>query len=345
MRVLVTGAGGFIGRAFALRLASAGTAVRAFARAGSDMTMLEQAGVEVVRGDIRERSMVLNAIRGCSHVMHLAAQKTQRGVAASAYHDTNVTGTQHVIDACLQHGVARLVYVSTLGVHGFVTGGVLDESSPLRPNTPYRHTKLLGEQLVVHQHLLKGLPAVVARISSVVGPGAKGWLPLARGIDSERITLIGGGSNYIDLVSLDDMLDGLTRCLITPDIDGRCYVLGAGAPVTMNTFSELIARAVCKTAPRRGPPLLPYRVVLRGLSLVYRRTSLHTQFGHSREVLVASKRTSSQRAMVELGYHPAPRIDSAVESMIRQFVHDGLLPSSRSSGAGDVGDTHGKTTR
>jgi dihydroflavonol-4-reductase len=329
MRVLVTGATGFLGRSLCLRLADEGTAVRALVRASAavsaESAALERAGVELAPGDVREPGSVRDAMRGCTHVVHLAARKTAAGTPASAYHAVNVRGTANVAEAARVEGITRLVYGSALGVHGFSTGALLDESSPVRPNTPYRRTKWLGERLLREAHARHALPVVVARISTVVGAGARSWLPFARLTQEGRLRLIGDGTNRMDLVPVDDLIDGLRRCAMVPGVEGRCYVLGSGEPWTVRAFAAAVAAALGAPAPDRGPPAAPYRALLHVASFVFRTTGLHSEFAHGREVLVTDKRSSSARARAELGYAPTRTVAAAIDAMIAGFVADGRL--------------------
>ena len=329
MRVLVTGATGFLGRAMALRLCADGVAVRALVREGRDAAVLERAGVELAPGDVREAASVRDAMRGCTHVIHLAAQKTATGLSAAAYHAVNVRGTAHVAEAARAEGVTRLVYGSALGVHGFVTRGPLDESSPIRPNTPYRRTKWQGEVVLREAHARHALPVVVARISSVVGAGARSWLPFARSVEAGRLRLIGDGANHLDLVVVDDLIDGLRRCATVPGVEGRHYVLGSGESWTVRAFAAAVAGALGAPAPAPGLPAAPYRALLRAASLLFRITALHSEFAHDREVLVADKHASSARARAELGYEPTRPVAAAIDAMIAGFVADGRLRAPR----------------
>ena len=322
MRVLVTGATGFIGGAVARRLAHDGHDVRALARPHADVRSLVTAGIEAVDGDVRDRVSLGVAMRGCSHVVHLAAAK---GGSTALLDDVNVRGTANAVDAARVAGVQRFVYGSTMGVHGFVTGGRLDERSPVRPNTPYRRAKWEAERIARDAHAHAGVPVVVARISTVVGAGAMGWVPLARDVAAGRLRLIGDGSNAIDLVAVNDVANGLVRCTTVPDIDGRCYVLGAGEETTVACFVAMVARALGAPAPRPGPFAVPYRTALNASALAFRATGLASARVHDREVLVADKRTSSARARTELGYDPSTPVETAVRAMIDRYVADGIV--------------------
>jgi dihydroflavonol-4-reductase len=324
-RTLVTGATGFLGGALAMRLARDGRAVRALVRRESDANALAAAGVELASGDVRDSAAVREAMRGCTHVVHLAAKRAGAGVPARAMLDVNVRGTANVAAAASAEGVARLVYGSSLGVHGFVAGAVIDERSPIRPNTHYRRSKWIAEQLLRDERDRSGLPVVVARISTVVGPGASAWLPLTRLVASGRMRLLGDGANHIDLIAVDDLVDGLLLCATTTSAERGCYVLGSATPSTVAWFVGSIARALEVPAPRAGPPVAPYRWMLWTAQLAFRATGLDPRFVHAREVLVADKRASSELARAELGYAPHASVDDAVRAMIARFVEDGQV--------------------
>ena len=210
--------------------------------------------MELAFGDVRELATVQDAMRGCSHVVHLAAAKTIHNVSRAEYHAVNVRGTRNLTDAARTEGVTRFVYGSAIGVHGFVAGQSLNESSPARPNTRYRLSKWMGENVVQDAHRREGLPSVVARISTAVGRDAKGWLPFARAIQEDRLRLIGDGTNQIDLVAVADLVDGLWQCATVPGVEGRVYMLGSSQPQTVGTFAAEIARRLGSRAPRRGLP-------------------------------------------------------------------------------------------
>ena len=112
-RVLVTGGGGFLGSAISARLVKRGDAVCSLSR--GDYPKLAAMGVDQIRGDIRDRQTVENACAGVELVFHVAAKPPPWG-KYSDYFETNVTGTQNVIDGCIRNNISRLVYTSTPSV-------------------------------------------------------------------------------------------------------------------------------------------------------------------------------------------------------------------------------------
>ena len=325
-RVLITGATGLIGGALARSLSGDGEAVRALVRPGPAADALRAAGIETAEGDIRDAQVVRAAIRGCSHVVHVAAQRTARGVALTDYHAVNVGGTEHVARAAAAEGVARVVYGSTLGVYGFVTGPPIDEATPVRPNTPYRRTKWLGATRLHDAAVQDGLPSVIVCISSVVGPGAWIWLSYCRLVDAGRLRLIGGGANATDVVALDDLVAGLRLALTVPGVDGQTYALGGGEDVRARDVAGLVAAALGRPVPSVGPPAGPYHLLAHVSTLAFLATGHILLFAHAREGMVSEKAVVVARARAELGYDP--RNDVAIDAMVADFRDRGDLAAA-----------------
>ena len=149
MKALVTGGGGFLGKAIAGRLLERGDEVRSFSR--SEHPALTLMGVEPCRGQLNDAAAVLRAVEGCDIVFHVAAKAGVWG-PYEEYYQANVVGTRHVIDACRQCGVKRLVYTSSPSVvfDGTDMEGV-DESVPYPKHfdSYYPQTKSEAEQLVL----------------------------------------------------------------------------------------------------------------------------------------------------------------------------------------------------
>ncbi len=179
-RVLVTGAGGFIGSHLVERLAEGGSLVRAFIRynsAGSwgwlehmDESLRDR--VEVIAGDIRDAQTVRQAVAGCETVFHLAALI---GIpysysAPDSYVATNVTGTLNVVQAARDTGVARVVHTSTSEVYGTAQEVPINEDHPLNPQSPYAATKVGADQIALSYHRSFGTPVVVLRPFNTYGP-------------------------------------------------------------------------------------------------------------------------------------------------------------------------------
>ncbi len=208
--VLVTGASGGLGSAVVERLRAQGMRVRVLVR-----RLPEEApeGMEIAQGDLGDPVAVDRAVRGAEMVIHVGA--AMKGGWDEHYGGT-VLGTRHVIDACLKHGVHKLVHISSLSVvdwAGAPAGSRLSEVTPLEPRAEdrgaYTRAKLEAEQLVTQAVQENGLPAVILRPGQIFG----GRIPLvtpavARRVGKRWLTL-GNGKLPLPLVYLDDVVDAI----------------------------------------------------------------------------------------------------------------------------------------
>jgi dihydroflavonol-4-reductase len=153
MKVLVTGATGFIGAAVARHLVSAGTDVRVLVRPNSDLRNLRGIQVEQVHGDLRDRDSLRRALIGCRQLYHVAAHYALWAKDPTVFYDINVTGTRVLLKAAREVGTERIVYTSTIGAIGLPpTGGVGTEQTPVSLSQMaghYKRSKYLAEQEVL----------------------------------------------------------------------------------------------------------------------------------------------------------------------------------------------------
>jgi nucleoside-diphosphate-sugar epimerase len=286
MRILVTGAAGFIGSHLVARLLDTSAHVRALVRPGTDASRLEAKGVDVARGDIRDAASVRKAMAGREIVYHLV--KAPNGSPVRLLDSVNALGTANVGRAAAEAGVLRLVHASSAAVYGSaLSGSVLREDTPLRPDSAYGRSKRRAEQAVP--------TATIARIATVIGPGAKGWGGLFAAIEAKRFRMPGAGLNYHHLVDVADLVDGLLLCAATPNVEGRAYNLAGAEPIRLRDLLRLIVQELgMGDAP---PPPIP-----ASLLRVYRRIS---------------------DAVVPIAGVPLPRAES-----IAHFLHDRVLDIS-----------------
>ncbi len=170
MKVLVTGATGFIGSHLTRSLLADGYDVRALARPTSNARELEKLGAEIVRGDLLDPEAIARALQGCGRVYHMAAQMLRPGVSRRTYFSVNVDGTRNLARACAGRDLDRFVFASSSGVYGIIRNPPVDENTPINPTSPYRESKWLGEKAVHEELAGKGPPAVIVRLSGHDGP-------------------------------------------------------------------------------------------------------------------------------------------------------------------------------
>lgn len=243
--VLVTGGGGFLGRAIVTRLVGMGETVCSFNR--STYALLEELGVEQIRGDVCDAAAVAAACRGCRVVFHTAARAGVWGSEAS-FHGPNVTGTRNVVTACRGRHDTVLVHTSSPSVvfDGTDMEGV-DERVPYpaRFHAPYPRTKARAEQ-IVRRAAARGLAAVILRPHLIWGPGDNHLVPriLARG---RRLRRIGDGRNRVDTIYIDNAVDAhllaARRLLADRTLAGRIYFVSQDEPVPLWDMIDRILAA------------------------------------------------------------------------------------------------------
>lgn len=260
MRILVTGGGGFLGQALCRGLRARGHEVASFNRGRYDA--LDALGVTQVQGDLAQRDAVIAAARGCDAVLHNAAKAGAWGSHAS-YHEANVIGTQHVLDACRAHGIARLVYTSTPSVTHRATHPVENGRADEVPygehlKAPYAQTKKIAEQAVLAANDAQ-LATVALRPRLIWGPGDNQLLPrLVERSRAGRLMLVGNGENRIDTTYIDNAaqahFDALEHLAPGAACAGRAYFISNGdARSLRETINALLAAAGAPAVTRSIP--------------------------------------------------------------------------------------------
>lgn len=260
MKVLVTGAGGFLGGVVARMLRARGDEVRSVARGA--YPGLEQAGIAHVRGDLSDPAVARAAVRGMDAVVHVAAKAGVWGRAGD-YEASNIAATQFLLDACQAEGVRNLVFTSSPSVT-FDGGDALnaDESLPYPDEhlAHYPRTKAEAERRVLAANGQRGLLTCALRPHLVYGPGDPHLLPrLVARAKAGRLAWIGRG-NEVDVTYVDNAahahvlaLDALAR---TPErVAGKAYFISQGTPVRPDAWVNALLAAIGVAPVTRRVPL------------------------------------------------------------------------------------------
>lgn len=258
MKVLVTGASGFVGGAVARALVDAGTEVRVLVRADSDRRNFDGLPVEPVTGDLRDQASLHRALTGCRQLYHVAAHYALWAKDPSIFYDVNVTGTRNMLEAARSVGIERTVYCSTIGAIGLPpAGGVGTETTPVSLDQMaghYKRSKFLAEQEVLN--LAKdGLPVVIVNPSAPVGAGDVKPTPTGQVIvdfmKGRMPAYIETGMNLIDV---DDVAAGHLLAM-EKGRQGERYILGNKNLMLREVF-EILSRLTGVKAPSLRLPRL-----------------------------------------------------------------------------------------
>jgi nucleoside-diphosphate-sugar epimerase len=255
VKVVVTGAAGFIASQLVERLLAEGHEVIGidafvdyYPRSVKEQNIArarDHAAYRFVEGHLQAMSLS-EALEGAGQVYHLAAQAGVRaswGRDFSIYTDHNVLATQRLLEAAVAAGVGRLIYASSSSVYGDSVALPLHEDSPCRPVSPYGVTKLAAEHLVHLYHRNHGLPVVSLRYFTVFGPRQRPDMAFNRFLKAARdrtpIRVFGDGLQTRDFTFVDDIV-AATRSAGDAGRLGQVYNVGGGERVALNDVLKLI---------------------------------------------------------------------------------------------------------
>lgn len=256
-KILVTGAGGFIGSHLVEELLARGAKVRTFIRYNSrgDLGQLHflspdyVSKVEIVKGDLRDFQAVRMAVEGCQVVLHLGALIS---IPYSYLHpvevaEVNLLGTLNVLMACRDYLVERLVHVSSSEVYGTARSVPICEDHPLQGQSPYSASKIGADKLVESFFCTYGLPVVTIRPFNTYGPrqSTRAVIPaiIVQALTRDAIKL-GNLEARRDFTFVQDTVLGLVKAITADAVLGRQFNLGTGEDISIGDLANLIFRKI-----------------------------------------------------------------------------------------------------
>ena len=337
MKILITGATGFIGRNLAIALRDHGHEVRALVRPASVAQLPK--GITPIQDDLAHPTQLSDTLQDTQTVYHLAAVRDQWGVPYQVYRQVNVEGTRALLQAAAAGDVRRFIYCSSVGVAEYPGKLDADETLPHhweRSKHNYHHTKALAEDLTLEYAREKQLATTVVRPCITYGPGDTwGMIPrmaamLARG----RYVMAGAGRNHIHLAYIDDVVQGLLLAGECEQAIGQPYILVGPAPIRM---ADLVARlcTVLQVAPPRWRlPAAPLWLAGALLEVVY---TIKNRLGIKAlgqvpfltrskvDTVTLDSAFSAAKARAELGYQPRVDYDEGLQRTVEWCrAHDFL---------------------
>lgn len=311
MRVLVTGGAGFIGSNF-VRMAIEGrlpgledaqlTVLDALTYSGklTNLKSVENSPrFSFIHGDIRDPAIVKKAMEGHNAVVHFAAEShVDRSVDNSRiFVETNVLGTQTLLDQALAQELEKFVHVSTDEVYGSIDSGSWNEDEPLLPNSPYSASKAASDLLVRSYHITHGLNTSITRCSNNYGthhfPEKVIPLFVTNLLDGEKVPLYGDGKNIRDWLHVDDHCRGIAVVLSAGQA-GEIYNIGGGTELSNRELTNLLLASTG-----------------RDESYVER---VADRKGHDRRYSVSINKIRS-----ELGYSPQVPFDQGLADVVQWY--------------------------
>lgn len=331
-KVIIYGGGGFLGRYIVEKLISLNCrSIRIFNRRGAPD--LEQRGVEVIRGDIRDRMDVCQAAKDCTTVFHTAAKAGIWG-SRKSYYAINVTGTENVLAACRSHSIPTLVYTSSPSVAYPPTRDIenIDENEPYPQQylAYYPETKAIAEKKVLGEPN-KELAAAALRPHLIWGPGDPHLLPrVIASAKRGRLAIIGNGENKVDMtyaanaalahVLAAEYLKKQEKCL------RKVYFVSDNQPIIMWEWLNDLLKRLSLPPITRTISLQKAIAVAGIIEFVYKVLPLGeppiTRFAAGQ--MAYSHYFNISAAINDLGYAPKVTPEAALEKTVEWLKHSGI---------------------
>ena len=293
---------------------------------GPAAAALAQAGVALVRGDVRDPAAVAAATADVDVVYHIAAMYRQAGLPDETYRAVNATAVREIVEAAARAGVTRVVHCSTVGVHGDIAHPPANEDAPLDPGDIYQVTKLEGENLAREAGTRLGIDVTIVRPTGIYGPGDRRLLKLFRGVARRRWVTLGAGDIYYHLTFIDDLVDGFHLCATHPAAANRTYILAGGEVTTLNALVALVAEGAGVPAPALHLPVWPFHAAGAACEAICAPLGLEPPIYRRRvDFFTKSRAFDITRARTEIGFAPQVGLRDGIRRTLEWYRAHGWL--------------------
>ncbi len=252
-KILITGAGGFIGSHLAERCVELGYKVRAFVRYNSknNWGWLEssplQKEIEFISGDVRDFDSVNDAMKGCDEVFHLAALIgiPYSYVSPLAYIRTNIEGTYNILESARKNDLSNIIITSTSETHGTAQYVPIDENHPMVGQSPYSASKIAADQLAISYHRSFDLPVKIVRPFNTYGPrqSARAVIPtvITQILAGKKEISVGNTTPTRDLTFVKDTVNGFIEISKKKELNGAVTNIGMNAEISVYDLIRMIS--------------------------------------------------------------------------------------------------------
>ncbi|OGF68199.1 MAG: hypothetical protein A2Y62_05410 [Candidatus Fischerbacteria bacterium RBG_13_37_8] len=317
MKILITGAGGFIGGHVAEKLAAMNYSVTAFSR--QIPLFLADKNVEIISGDICRSADIKKAMEGADAIIHAAAMLAARSYDKEMIFKINYEATAQIMSYAEKIGVSKIVHISTGGVLGNIEHPPVDETAPYKPEDLYEESKMLAEKEVL-DYAKKGLHAVVVRPTWSYGERDKRVFKLIKAIKERKMFKIGRCQNLQHPVYISDLVHGILLAL-EKGKKGSVYFIGGSELVTTDTVIDTIARLLSvKLFPFRFP-LGVMKLIASIFDKVYKKYNKEAPFSEAKlGFFIKNRAFSINKAQTELGYNPEIHFEPGMAKTIEWYI-------------------------
>ncbi len=325
IKIFVTGASGFIGSHLVENLILRGYHVKCLIRKHSNQRWLKGLPVEYVYGDLFDFEVLRKAVSDVDYIYHIAgvtASKTKRG-----YFLGNQEATKVLLKAAeTNSNLKRFIFAGSLTAVGPSTDGKpVNEESKLQPITTYGKSKMAAEKEVLS--FQNKIPFTIVRIPAVYGPRDTATLDFFKTVNNGIIPLVGFKSKYVNILHVDDVVDGLILAGEHPDAAGKTYFIGSEKAYTWEDIGKVTQEIIHrKTIKVRVPEFIVVIVAaLYNLIDLFSRKPSVFNFEKSKDMIADAWICDISKAKNELGFQQKITLEEGVKETFKWYKEAGWI--------------------
>lgn len=324
MKILITGAGGFIGSHLLDSQLEQGHDVRVV-DLHFDLFQHRSANphLEAIHGDITDENLLKRLVEGVEVVYHLASAHLDVSLSDEHYQRVNVGATLSLLEAAREAGVKRFVHCSSVGVIGDVENPPADETTDCHPTNIYERTKFEGEKEALAYSHRTGFPVVVMRPAWVYGPRCPRTAKLMRTLSKGRFLFFGAGQNMRHPVYISDAVKGLELCASVEGVNGEVFIIAGENSVQVSELVKVMSEELRVRPPKLHLPIA--LGLLGGYSLEMAFMVIGKQPPFSRrsvDFFLKHNAYDIRKAKRMLGYHPQTNLRTGMQKTIQWNRND-----------------------
>ena len=330
MRILVTGATGFIGSHLVENLLNENKyEVIALVRNPKKAKELEKKGVEIRVGDITDKKSLKGVTKNVDVVIHLAAHMRFHTKWEKLF-STNVAGTLDLAKDAIENNVSHFIYASSTEAIGPVKTVPADETHPYNPAYQYGISKMMAEKILNKLKDEKGLPVTILRPTGVYGPGdLYVTLSTVRGVKNGKLNrLPGKGDKYVHFTYVDDVVQGFIKALENPKkAIGETFIIASDDYYTYKDTFTIIAELLGVDPPQKSIPVLIAYIGIWFMEMANKLRRIDDFVIHASVVkdMTKNRAYSNKKAKEILGFQPKYTFRDGMKITIGWYVENKLI--------------------